>query len=687
MLQHLTASMAIAAMSACNASVRRGVMSGLAAGLLFAAGSPLSAAAAQRPAMPLYSAAEIPAICDAGLLSVRGALAGLEALPIAKSSVASLFHPLNRMQIALEDVEGPIYMLSNVSPDKPVRDAAEACLLKLNEFDTDWLQSEKLYQRVQRVRVANATERKLKKDLLDGFEDTGVALPPAKRARMKEIIQKLEEARQEFERNVRDNKTQLTFTPEQMRGLPAAYLDKVKRDDKGNYVLGFEYPEYFPFMTNADDEEARRRYQFEFTNRGTPRNMEVLAQVVDLRREMAGLFGMKSYAQFSLRRKMAGTPQTVRRFLDDVKAQVREVAAKDVEELRVLKAQRLGKPLAEVKINNWDSAYYRDKLRKARFNVDREALREYFPTDASIAWVMHISSVLYGIEFRPAQVPVWQNEVRYYDVYDTRSGRFIAGLYLDLFPRDGKFSDAANFGVRSASLLGHRKPYAVLVANLDRTGLEPSELETLVHEFGHALHHMFARTEYVAQGGSSLEWDFVEAPSQMYEEWGRRKESLQLLSKFCSGCKTVDDDLINRIESARKLGIGLRYLDQHLLADYDITLYGDTPVDPLQTWIRLDSDTVLGHTPDTIFPSSFEHIIRGYAAGYYGYMWSEVLALDMLSPYGDNIMNSRAGRRFRETVLAPGGGRPAAQMVEQFLGRKPSNAAFFAEITGKRKTH
>ncbi|MEP7085516.1 MAG: M3 family metallopeptidase, partial [Betaproteobacteria bacterium] len=349
--------------------------------------------------MPLYSAEEIPGVCDRGLERARRAVAQLEALPLASANVRSVFHPVNALQMLVEDVESPIYMLSNVSPDKTVRDAAEACLLRLNEFDTDWLQSEKLYQRVVRVKATDAVERKLKKDLVEGFEDTGVALPPPKRARMKEIIQKIEEARQAFERNIRDNKTKMTFTPQEMRGMPPAYLEKAKRDDKGNYVLGFEYPEYFPFMTNAEDEEARRRYQFEFTNRGTARNIEVLGRVVELRREMAGLFGMTSYAQFSLRRKMAGNPETVRKFLDDVKAQVREVAVKDVEELRAMKAQLTGKPVAEVRINNWDSAYYRDKLRKARFNIDREALREYFPTDASIAWVMHISSVLYGIEF------------------------------------------------------------------------------------------------------------------------------------------------------------------------------------------------------------------------------------------------------------------------------------------------
>ena len=146
---------------------------------------------------------------------------------------------------------------------------------------------------------------------------------------------------------------------------------------------------------------------------------------------------------------------------------------------------------------------------------------------------------------------------------------------------------------------------------LDRKGLENGELETLVHEFGHALHHLFARTAYVAHGGSSLEWDFIEAPSQMYEEWARHLESLQLISQFCSGCKKVDADLVQRMEAARMIGAGLRYTDQHLYANYDITLYGDKPLDPLKTWEKMEGATVLGHTPGTESPSSFEHIVRG----------------------------------------------------------------------------
>ncbi|MEP6701630.1 MAG: M3 family metallopeptidase [Betaproteobacteria bacterium] len=644
-------------------------------------------AATQIPVLPIYSLAELQPICDQGLARAKTGVAALESLPVAKAGVRTVLHALNRIQSNVEDVEGVFYLFSNVSPEKDIRDATEACLLKYTEFDTDLLQNEKLYARVRAVKVSTEADRKFRKDLLEGFEDTGVALPAAKRARLKQIIRKVEELRQEFERNIRDNKKKLTFTPEEMKGLPEAYLQKAKRDGQGNYVLGFEYPEFSPFMQNADNEEARRRYQFEFTNRGTPRNMEVLAEAVRLRREMASLFGMTSYAQFSLRRKMAGTPQAVHRFLDDVKAQVSAVAARNVDELRAIKARETGKAVADVTVHNWDSAYYRQKLLKTRYSIDREALREYFPSEASIVWVMHISSVLYGIEFRPTTIPVWHPDVKAYEVYDKPSGRFIATLYLDLYPREGKYSHAANFGLVSSSTIEKRAPITVLVANLERKGLTDGELGTLTHEFGHALHHMFSKTPYVAQSGSSLEWDFVEAPSQMYEEWARRRESLSLISRFCNGCKPVDDDLVKRLEASRKVGIGLLFQDQHLLADYDITLYGDTPVDPDATWVRMDSETALGHTPATIFPSSFAHIVGSYAAGYYGYMWSEVLALDMLSAYGKNIMNPAVGRRFRDTILAHGGARPAARMVEEFLGRKPNNAAFIAEITGTRKSN
>ena len=519
---------------------------------------------------------------------------------------------------------------------------------------------------------------------MEAFEDTGVALPSEKRARMKAIMQRLEEVRQAFARNIRDNNTRLAFTPEELKGLPASYLESARRDDKGNYLLGFEYPEYEPFMANAENEEARRRYYIAFNNRGTPQNLDLLGETTRLRREIADLYGLPSYAHFATRRRMVQNPETVHRFLDEVKGKVRELERKEMDELRAFKAERLGKSVQEVTLNRWDVPYYQEQLKKARYNIDQEALRAYFPTDACVAWVFAISGEMYGVKFVPAKAPLWHPSIRYYDVIDGKTGRFLSGIYLDLFPREGKYSHAAAFGVRSASVLAKRTPISVLVTNFNPKGLNHRELETLLHEFGHILHGVLSRTRYASHGGTNVERDFVEAPSQLYEEWGRKKEPLRLIRRHCTGCPEVDDALVKRLHAAHSFGRGIQYGRQHLYASYDMALFGEREVDPMQGWVRMEGETPVGHVPGTQFPGTFEHLVGGYGAGYYSYMWSEVLALDMLSLYGKNLMNPAVGRRFRELILSRGGQKPAAEMVREFLGRDPSPKAFFEEITGRR---
>lgn len=646
-----------------------------------------SAHAAQpgsHPRIPLWDAPAIEAACRLDLEKARMQVAALEKVPLSRATVERVFRPWDGLQILLEDTQGPVDILTNVSPDAEARAAGEACLLKMNEFNTGLFQNEKIYELILRTVPADGIDRKLKKDAVEAFEDTGVALPAEKRARMKAILQRLEEIRQAFDRDIRDNNTRLGFSPAEMKGLPASYLEKARRDDKGDYLLGFEYPEYEPFMANAESEDARRRYYIAFNNRGTPRNLDLLAESARLRHEVAVLYGLPSYAHFVTRRRMVGNPETVHRFLDQVRERVRDLERREMAELRALKAARLGRKPDEVTLNRWDIAYYQEQLRKARYDVDQEALRAYFPAEASIAWVLAMSSELYGIKFVRAEAPVWHPAVRYYDVIDAATGGFLGGIYLDLFPREGKYSHAAAFGVRSVSLLAGRTPISVLVTNFNRDGLDHGEIETFLHEFGHVLHGVLSRTRYASEGGTNVERDFVEAPSQMYEEWGRRLEPLRLLHRYCSACPEIDEALVKRLHAARSFGRGIRYGRQHLYASYDMALFGEREVDPMQTWIRMESGTPAGYVPGTQFPGTFGHLLGGYGAGYYGYMWSEVIALDMLSRYGKNLMNPAVGRRFRERILARGGEEPAAQMVREFLGRDPSPEAFFEEITGRR---
>jgi thimet oligopeptidase len=383
---------------------------------------------------------------------------------------------------------------------------------------------------------------------------------------------------------------------------------------------------------------------------------------------------------------MAASPEAVNKFLGEVKNVVTAVEKNDFEELRKLKAQTTGTPLAQTRLNRWDISFYRDRLREQRFNIDQEALRKYFPAHETVTWLLDTSEQLYGIKFKKAFVPTWHQDVEYYDVTDATDGKFIGGVYLDLYPRDGKYKHAACWPVRGVSTRIGRTPISVLVANLDRKGMTQDETETLFHEFGHALHGVLSTTTYDQHAGTSVQLDFVEAPSQMFEEWTRRLASLQTIKKDCPDCPVMDQALVDRLDAARRFGAGIDYAGQYQLAAFDMALAGDHPQKAMDAWIKIMSDDVLGYTPGTEFPGTFAHIAGGgYAAGYYGYMWSQVLALDMLSAYGDNLMNPAVGRKFRSQILSRGGEEDAKALVERFLGRPANSQAFFEEITGRRK--
>lgn len=642
---------------------------------------------AERTTLPILKTAASAQWCDANLEKLQQRIAQLEKQTVKQhSDAAPVLAEWDQLMASFEDFAGPISLYSNVDPDAKLRKAAEDCEVKLNQLQTEIYQNPKLYQRIKNTTAADAIDRKYRQDILDAFEDTGVQLAPEKRAGVKTIFDELTKLSQEFSRNIRDNPEKLEFTPAELKGLPDSYIAGLKKNDKGNYLLGFEYPEYQPFMELADSDAARKRYQTAFTRRGTEKNLVLLKQIINLRYELAQLFGQASYADLALKKRMAKTPKTVNSFLADVHKVVAPLEQKEVEELRAFKAKTLNTPIEKTEINRWNVGYWSEKLRKAKYQIDQEKLRDYFPTLAAQKWLFAISSDLYGIEFKPAKVDTWQDEVEYYDVTDKKTGEVLGGLYMDKFPREGKYGHAAVWGVYGGSTLSKRKPISVLVTNFNRKGLNSDELETFVHEFGHALHGILSKTRYSGQSGTSVERDFVEAPSQMYEEWARRKETLSKVADYCDpACPRVDDALIARLKSVHNYGRGMRYARQTLYAQYDMALHGADAlkVQPMDVWKKMESATALGYVPTTEFPGQFGHLM-GYQAGYYGYMWSEVLALDMLSAFGDNLNNPVVGQRYRQAILSQGSQKDAAQLVKDFLGREPDNKAFFNEITGQR---
>jgi thimet oligopeptidase len=688
---------------------------------------------AARPTIPIYDPSALSAAAEKALSDARRAFAAIESLPFEALTAESVLEAWDRISITLEDAYGPVSILSSVHPDAAVRDAGDRAEIEESVFMTELFQNEQLFERVRRVEPRTAAQRQLKKDLLEAFEDSGVALPRERRDRFKAISERLTELAQEFSRNIRENKTLLRFTPEECAGLPQSYLDRVARDAEGNIVVGFDYPDYVPFMANAVSAEARKRYYIANTNRGTARNLEILDEIVALRKEIADLYDAPSYAHYVTKRRMVGNPETVARFLDEVKSAVVEAEISDLRQLSEMKAEITGIAVEDAMIERWDVTYYRERLREKRYAVDQEALREYFPTMPCVKWMLDITERLYGIQFREAVVPVWHDDVIYYDVDDAVTSERLGGLYLDLYPRDDKYKHAAAWPVRGVSRKAARKPISVLVTNFDRKGLTHSEVETLLHEFGHVMHGVLSRTEYNEHSGTSVERDFVEAPSQMYEEWASRMESLALMRDHCTTCPLVDESLVQRIRDAKKFGSGIDYGRQLLYASYDMALASEgvgsgvwgvgeessrskpstvadgartsreptptpdrrqatdsshpplpTPHSPsLQVWKNMEGATPMGTIEGTAFPGTFDHIASGYAAGYYGYMWAKVIALDLISAFGSDLMNAATGRRFRELILARGSEEPARDLVERFLGRPVSSEAFFAEIRGE----
>lgn len=643
----------------------------------------MPAAAGERALIPILSADEVRTVSERALEEAKRRIAEIERVPLGDVTPENILDAWDRAAIVIEDAFGPVSILNSVHPDKSVRDAGDDALLAESSFMTELFQSERFYERVRAVVPKTMAQKQLRKDLIEAFEDSGVTLPPEKRERFRTISDRLTELGQEFAKNIRENTTRLTFTPAECEGLPQSWLDRVPRDEQGNVVVGFDYPDYVPFMMSARDEEARKRYYIGNTNRGTDANLAILDEIVALRKEIADLYDVPSFAHYVTKRRMVENPETVRRFLDEVRNRVTEAEIRDVAQLSEMKAAMTGLPVEQARINRWDLNFYRERLREQRFAIDQEELRQYFPTAISIEWMLDVSERLYGVRFERREVPVWHESVMYVDVLDAEDGSHIGGIYFDFYPRDGKYKHAAAWPVRGVSLRFNRQPISVLVTNLNSVGLTHDEIETLLHEFGHVLHGVLSKTEYLQHSGTSVERDFVEAPSQMYEEWANRMESLSLIREHCSECPAIEQELVDRLVAAAKFGAGIDYGRQLLYASFDMELSSEHPGECLEVWKRMEGATPLGYVEGTSFPGTFEHIASGYAAGYYGYMWAKVIALDMVSIFGADLMNGETGRRFRELILSRGSEEPAKDLVEKFLGRPVSSEAFFARIQGE----
>ncbi|MES2205387.1 MAG: M3 family metallopeptidase [Pseudomonadota bacterium] len=650
----------------------------------------------REPRVTLLNAQQIQEYCQKHITALEQNYAALiESSTTVKSPLnainlkneASLITPWNTLQAQEEDLSGLVGLFVNVSPIQEVREAAEHCELKLNEFNLSILQNPKLYQLLTAIPTHDPIELRWKTMMLRQFREAGSGLLPAQQLRLKAISTELDSLTQAFERAMRDNNTTLLFTDAELAGVSEAFFQGRSRDEQGRLRIGLSYPEYEAIMGYAERESTRKALYLAFTQRGGVENLDRLNRIVKLRGELANILGERHYAQWVLAERMARTPDEVHEFLNQVADKVEAIEANDRNELRKIKLKHLN--VMHSSLNRWDVLFYENKLKQQRYAVDQENFRRYFPPDAAVQWMFFIAKQLYGIEFLPVPTAeIWHPDVKVYALKDSHTQQMLGTLYLDLYPRKGKYNHAAAFGIRTRSQLLERYPISVLVTNLNSRGLTHSELETLLHEFGHTLHGLLSEARFILHGGTRVERDFVEAPSQMLEEWTRHRETLNQLAKFCKpGCPVLDNNQIDKLNAARLLNRGIFYARQLLYSRYDMGLAEGLPecTNAFNYWKQMESETPWGYLENSQFPGTFGHIAGSYAAGYYGYMWSEVLALDMATQFRGHWLDGEIGQRFRKRVLAEGGQRPADELVRSFLGRKPNPAYFFQEITGQRK--
>lgn len=621
-------------------------------------------------------------------------LAALIAIPQAERTFENTIMGYERAFDNYGNALGMSGFLSYVSTDKKFRDAANDLQMQISQYMVDVATRRDVYKAIREYTDTNPrldpVQAKLVKEMLIGFKNSGMDLNDADLEKFKALNKEKAEYIIKFDKNIQEYKDPLAVTQEQLRGLGEDYIQKLSKTDDGKYLVTLDYPDYVPFMQNADDEQARKELEFKFNRRGGQENVELLEKTLTLRREIARLLGYKNHAELRLEDRMAKNPKTVMAFLKDLQKKLKPLGKKEDKEMIGYKNSKTGKNSRT--LYSWESGYWSNKFRKENLELDSEKIKEYFPSQVVIDGMLDLFGGVFGITFEPVDIPVWHPDVKAFKIKDKASGELVAYFYMDLYPREGKYKHAACFGL----VEGEEKqdgtyqiPFVAIVANLNKPSgdtpslLKHSEVETLFHEFGHVLHNALTKAKYSAFSGTSVSWDFVEAPSQMLERWAWDPQVLKKISKHYKTGEALPDDLIKRMIAAKNFGAGGMYLRQDFFAQYDMTLHtADTTPDTTKLYFELTKKIRgLPLTKGTIPQASFGHIMGGYDAGYYGYLWSEVIAEDFFGEFKKNgIFNPETGLKFRREILEKGGTLDEEKMVENFLGRPADNKPFLKSI-------
>ncbi len=569
-------------------------------------------------------------------------------------------------------------LLANVHPEEAIRTLCEEAEQDADRLSTELRQDRRLYDVLAALDPTglDATAARLLEKTLDDFRRGGVDRDDETRARLTELNERLTELNQDFSRNIRDDVRTVRVTPDRLAGLPDDWLAEHPADDEGLVTVTTDYPDAVPVRMFAHDGGVRRDVTVAFLSRGWPQNEPLLDEIFALRHELAGLVGYDDWASYDADVKMIKKGPAIPEFIDRIADAATEPARRDLEVL--LARYRQDVPDATT-IDSADAGYYEELVRKEQLQVDAQQVRTYFDFTKVRAGLLEVTGRLFGLRYEQVEdATVWAPDVTAYDVFDTDGTRSIGRIYLDLHPREGKYKHAAQFTLTDG-LDREQLPEGVLVCNFSRGLMEHDHVVTLFHEFGHLVHHVLGgRAEWARFSGVATEWDFVEAPSQMLEEWAWDPQILRSFATNAAG-EPIPAELVERMRAADDFGKGLQARTQMFYAAMSYWFHVERPADLTARMRELQEKySPYPWIEGTHMFASFGHL-GGYSSAYYTYMWSLVIAKDLFSAFDpDNLFDPEVAGRYRDRVLAPGGSKDAADLVADFLGRPYTFDAYAA---------
>ncbi|HEU5125080.1 MAG TPA: M3 family metallopeptidase [Verrucomicrobiae bacterium] len=606
---------------------------------------------------------------------------------------------LDDLGFQLAAVDNRLSVIEQTSTNAALRDAATE---GLKQFES-WMVGLDYREDVYRALKAYADtqpqlageDAKLLFETMRDYRRAGLDLPKAERDEVERLRKELSALSTDFQNNVTKARKAVKFTKAELEGVPEDFLEQTKTGDDEYTVMANITWQYLALTDNAKREETRKRFIIEHDNLAREENIPLLEKILTLRDTIAHKLGYASWADYATEVKMVKNAATAIAFEQKLKTGLQPKFAAELEEFRKLKVAETGDPNAQIHI--WDWRYYSNQLKKQRYNIDAEQLRVYFPYQRVLDGMFAIYQRIFGLKFARVEAPYkWVDDLQLYAVSDSKTGEPMGLFYLDMFPREGKYNHFAQFGMIDGKLLPsgkYQRPTVGLICNFPSSTpdhpslLAHSDVETLFHEFGHAMHSILTRAKYVRFSGTSVPRDFVEAPSQMLENWVWDKKVLDsFAADYRDPSKKIPDEILAKLKEARLATEGTRYRRQLAFGIMDLALHTQIHATNAQETLALSNEKLgevfLPMIPDTAFVAYFGHII-GYSAGYYGYAWADAISADMATAFEkapDGYFDKEVGMRLRKEIYEPGDSRDVNVSIEKFLGRPRSLDPFLKQI-------